>query len=115
MTATATLIARRAAAAAHDAANTAATEAALIAAIQADEDQTQVTLIGGRVMAGASLIAAMRRVREARIDRDLSYWAQTILNKHAGQDGAFAVCEAYAEAARMVMALADGEIAHLVA
>lgn len=115
MTATATLIARRAAAAAHDAANTAATEATLIAAIQADEDQTQVTLIGGRVMTGTALIAAVRRVREARIDRDLSYWAQTILNKHAGQDGSFAVCEAYAEAARLVMALADGEVARLVA
>ena len=112
---TATLIARRAAAAAHEATNTAATEARLIAAIQADEDQTQFTLIGGRVMAGAELIAAVRRVREARIDRDLSYWAQTILNKRAGQDGAFGVCAAYPEAARMVMALADGEAAHLVA
>lgn len=112
---TATLIARRAAAAAHHAAPTAVTEAALIAAIRADEDQRVFTLIGGRELRGRDLMARVRKVREARVDRDLSYRAQTILNKQTGVDGAFEVARAYVEACCIVEALSHGAVAHLVA
>ena len=112
---TATLIARRAAAAAHHAAPTAVTEAALIAAIRADEDQHVFARIGGRELTGAELVARVRKVREARVDRDLSYRAQTILNKQAGADGASEVAHAYVEACCIVEALSHGAVAHLVA